>query len=870
MTTAQATPVIAQYLTIKEKHQDCLVFFQMGDFYELFFDDAQIAATELDIVLTYRGKYQDQDIPMCGVPVHNYASYSEKLVQRGYKIAVCAQVETPQEAKKRGYKAIVNRQIVRIVTAGTLTEDHLLDARQDNFLCIIFSDEHFFCAFFYDISTGKLHYFNERLDSLKNLVAHKKPSEIIFSQPEIETLLQDVNIPKTQQPLTHDQLLPVFDAYAHTMSALETQALTILSHYLKRTQCAETILIQSPEPKTYSDFLQIDDAGQVNLEIFKTISGQKKPTLLSTLDQCKTAAGARMLAEYLNFPITNKETLNQRYDAISFFMNYPKLAEGLQIILKKTADLNRILGRLKTGRCTPADLGQIRNTLHIIYSEFPSLKFDHYSDTMPTQIMDAYNGLCTPISCYNILQSALKETLPVTLKMGDFIAEGYDGLLDQYKSLKENARHYILELEQKYKDITQINALKIKHNNVIGYHIDVSSNHSEKMLNASFADVTFIHKQTLANHVRFTTQELIGLEKKISEASLSYDQREKELFSQICTEIDAEIQELLIFSNAIAHFDLYASHALFALGNHYCRPELVDQKVLNITAGRHSVIEALLKKQSKSFIPNNASFKYDQKQTEIWLVTGPNMGGKSTYLRQTVLMIIMAQAGLFVPADAYKAGIFDKIFSRVGASDNLAEGKSTFMSEMSETANILKNATAKSFVILDELGRGTSTYDGLALAYATLKYLSETIGAMGLFATHYHKLTEMISHHKRIGNLQTSVKHHKDDIIFLHKVSAGAAKKSYGIHVATLAGMPVGVLHDAHIFLKSIEKQKNTKILTAETTPLFQEIPDQEPIIIEPEIKPNPIIEEIKTIDLNSLTPMDALGLINQWQKTMH
>ncbi|MFT6071774.1 MAG: DNA mismatch repair protein MutS [Alphaproteobacteria bacterium] len=807
----EATPVIAQYLAIKQDHQDCLVFFQMGDFYELFFEDAKIAATELDIVLTYRGTYNDQDIPMCGVPVHNYASYSEKLVQKGYKIAICAQTESPIEAKKRGYKAIVNRQVIRIVTAGTLTEDHLLDARHDNFLCVVATNETHFCCFFYDISTGKIHYFNDIIDILKSLINHKKPSEIIYHQQSIQALLSDVDISQTMQafPKTDQNsvLLPILTPYAEAMSDLQKQAIILLSHYLKRTQCSDTLLMQAPEIQVYGDFLQLDDAGQANLEIFKTLSGQKKPTLLSTLDCCKTASGARLLADQLNFPITSQAILNNRYDAIGFFLNNPMLAENLQLTLKKTADLNRILGRVKTGRSTPADLGYIRNSLHHIYTELPQLQLEQYNH-IPPYIIEAYNGLCVPISSYGLLQASLKEVLPISLKIGDFIQSGYDGLLDEYKTLKENARQFILELEQKYKDITQISVLKIKHNNVIGYHIDVSSNHSEKMFHQEFTDITFIHKQTLANHVRFTTNELIGLEKKISEASLFFDQREKELFLILCQSIEADIAPLLTFANAIASLDLYASHGLFALENNYCRPQIVDKKTLHITDGRHSVVEHLLKKQSKNFIPNNATFKHGTTHPEIWLVTGPNMGGKSTYLRQTVLIIIMAQAGLFVPATAYQAGIFDKIFSRVGASDNLAEGKSTFMSEMSETALILKNATPQSFVILDELGRGTSTYDGLAIAHATLKYLSETIGAMGLFATHYHELTQMISHHKRIGNLQATVTHHDNAIIFLHKIAAGAAKQSYGIHVAELAGMPLAVIRDATEFLNSIDKQK--------------------------------------------------------------
>lgn len=859
-----ATPVIAQYLDIKEHHKDCLLFFQMGDFYELFFDDAKLAASELDIVLTYRGQYNNQDIPMCGVPVHNYASYSEKLVKKGYKIAVCEQTESPIEAKKRGYKAVVNRQVVRILTAGTLTEEHLLESRIDNFLCAVVADQQKFYCFFYDISTGKTHYFTDKIDTLKALLQHKKPSEIIYEQQEILNLLENIECLKTYQENDISYHVPALEPFSEGLDVLGKQAVSLLSNYLKRTQCHEEILIQEPEFQTYSDYLQLDSAGQTNLEIFKTVSGEKKPTLFSTLDKCATSAGARLLADYINLPLTDIDTINKRYDAINFFFDNPTLAKELFHILKRTADLNRILGRIKAGRGTPADLGHILNTLTIIYDELPSCHFEQYTD-MPEYIIHAYNGLCTPLMCHGILKQALLEELPVSLKMGGFIASGYDSLLDEYKTLKENARQFILELEQKYKNITEISALKIKHNNVIGYHIDVSHVHSDRMLNQSFEGVEFIHKQTLANSVRFTTQELIGLEKKISEASLSFDHREKELFESLCKAVIDETEPLITFAHSIAKLDLFSSHALFALDNAYCRPVLTHKKSLKILGGRHPVIEDLLKKKSQKFVPNDALFKSDNHSAEIWLVTGPNMGGKSTYLRQTALMILMAQAGLFVPAECYQASIFDKIFSRVGASDNLAEGKSTFMSEMSETAHILNHATAHSFVILDELGRGTSTYDGLAIAYATLKFLSETICAMGLFATHYHELTEMISHHKRIGNLQATVTQHKENIIFLHKIAKGAAKKSYGLHVAELAGMPLEVVHAATDFLRSVDKQKMPKTVDNNAPALFdladENTTDSQIIEI------NPVIEKIKQVNVNHLSPIEAFDFIIKIQE---
>lgn len=853
---SSATPVIAQYLTVKSEHQECLLFFRMGDFYELFFEDAEIAAKELDIILTKRGKYKDADIPMCGVPVHNYAVYTERLVKKGYHIAVCEQLESPETAKKRGTKSVVKRDVVRILTAGTLTEDHMLDPVKHNFIVAVTQKDHKICAFRYDMSAGKnaVTIMNAPSD-FANYCARIMPAEILYAAPEDTKFLKDI-VP--DYTASHQPIMVTEDERLEGLSLDEKQGGLLLLSYLAHTQKGGDYLWLPTEFESFDKVMSLDNATLKNLEILQSSEGTRKNALIDILDNCATKGGSRLLSERLTKPLMDRILLEERYEAVKYFIKNYGMTETIKENFKRLPDLARILGRIQAGRGTPADLGAVRETVTIIYDVLRQVNIENLQG-LPSLLQKSFEILCTDFASYHLILSALTDQPPVTLKFGGFIEAGYDAILDGYVDLRDNAQGYILALETEYKQLTDITALKIKHNNVIGYHIDVPALHADKMLQGDFGETSFIHKQTLANNIRFTTDALIKLEKKIIEAEANFKKREAEIFDILIEAVKEDIYPLASFAEAFAEVDLYASHSIFVQDHDYVCPELVDEKTLQIKKSRHPVIEHILKKQSsKSFVPNDCSFLKDAKKktTELWLLSGPNMGGKSTYLRQNAVAILMAQAGLFVAAKSYKASLFDAVYSRVGASDNLSKGQSTFMMEMSEMAYILRNATSRSFVILDEVGRGTSTYDGLAVAYATTEYLMNDVNCLGIFATHYHELTDLTEASKRVGHLQVLVTEYKDEIIFLHQITAGAAKKSYGVHVAELAGMPQSVVKFAKDFLKKTNKTGTVSV--PDTAPLFQVASTTQ----------NKNFEEIENIlqqtDLNHLSPIEAFALLEK------
>ncbi|MEM6602690.1 MAG: DNA mismatch repair protein MutS [Pseudomonadota bacterium] len=858
-----ATPVIAQYLRTKADHKDCLLFFRMGDFYELFFEDAETAAKELDIVLTKRGKYKDQDIPMCGVPVHNYAVYTERLVKKGFYIAVCEQTEDPAEAKKRGSKAVVKRDVVRILTPGTLTEDHMLDPASGNYLVALMRDDRKLCAFRYDMSTGKNAYtLIENPADFTNYVMTVRPAEILYGTREDITFLKEYapDMLHTYQEILPD--IPRSD-FTEGLSGLEEKAAILLLSYLEKTQKNSKYLLLPTEFEPQDHKLAVDAATLKNLEIFQGSENSKKYSLLWVLDNMTTKGGARLLSERLSSPLVDQKALNQRYDAIDFFIENHNLTEKIRLVFKQLPDMARLLGRLQSGRGTPADLGGIRQAISLIHTMLYDVNIDNYQH-MPDILQECFKALCKNIPCYHDISDALMDEPPVTLKFGGFVAPGFDALLDQYTKLKNNAQGFILSLEGKYREYTGINALKIKHNNVIGYHIDVPSLHADRMLKTEFEHVKFIHKQTLANAIRFTTEELMQLEKQIFEADANFNRQEIEIFDMLCEKVQEDIFDLAAFADGYAEIDLYASHAVLIQENDYTRPVLGQDKSLSIAKLRHPVIEKILKSQAtKSFVPNDCHFLQhaQKKQTELWLLSGPNMGGKSTFLRQNALAILLAQAGFYVPASHYEAGIFDRLFSRVGASDNLAKGQSTFMTEMSEMAYILKYATSRSFVILDEVGRGTSTYDGLAVAYATVAYLISEINCLGIFATHYHELTDLTAQSKRVGHLQVTVSEYDNEIIFLHHVTQGAAKKSYGVHVAELAGMPPQVVKKAKEFLQKTDKNKAVPVPSETAAPLFSQAKTPHYI--------HDIEEMLQKADIQKMSPSGALDLLEKLKNAL-
>lgn len=860
-----ATPVIAQYLHIKAGHKNCLLLFRMGDFYELFFEDAEIAAKELDIVLTKRGKYQDQDIKMCGVPVHNYNHYVERLVKKGYAIAVCEQLENPSEAKKRGAKSVVHRDVVRIITAGTLTEDHLLDPSLGNYIVAFLRHDDKICVFRYDISTGKNFYSIIGTEEFSHIITRINPAEIIGHTADDSVFLKK-NAPDYPHDILDHIITPTEELTEFTkdFADFEKQTFLLLYSYIVKTQKHSKPLLLPTIFENHQGRLQLDSATYKNLEIFETSDGSRKNTLFWVLDNMVTRAGARLLHERLIAPLMDRQALNERYDAIDFFIQNDIIAKKIREGFKQTADIARIIGRVQAGRGTPADLGNLKDSLTTVYTTLEQSHFEK-CDTLPPLILGAYQILCRDFACYHALYHALAEHPPITLKFGGFIKAGYDAVLDEYLNLKDNAREIILGLENKYRTLTSIQALKIKHNNVIGYHIDVPSSHADKMLTEHYDDVSFIHKQTLAGHIRFTTTELMSLEKRIFEAEANFNARENELFQNLVAIVCKDALELSNFADSIAQMDLYASHASLATDYDYTRPILLDKKAFHLTKARHPVIEHILKNSNhKPFSPNDCQFLAPKKPTELWLVSGPNMGGKSTYLRQNALLIIMTQAGFYVPCASYRAGLFDRVFSRVGASDNLAKGHSTFMTEMSETALILKTATSRSFIILDELGRGTSTYDGLAIAFATTQYLISHIHCLTLFATHYHELTDLTTQSKHIGHLQVTVSEYKNEIIFLHHIIQGAAKKSYGIHVASLAGMPAAVVKMAQDFLNKTDKTGRITVPDNTPSPLFM------PLMATHIPAHFQEMEHIlKNITIDHLTPIEAFAILSKLKESV-
>lgn len=858
---SQATPVMAQYLQVKSKHKDAIVFFRMGDFYELFFEDAVTAAGELDIVLTKRGKYQDKDIPMCGVPVHNYAIYTQKLIKRGYNIAICEQLEEPTEAKKRGSKSVVHRDVVRILTPGTLTEDHLLDPYSGNYLVSMAGDEQKICLFRYDMSTGKTAYsFITSPELLTDYCLKINPSEIIYSEIIHREWLNKyvADAPSSKQFINFNakDRYPNFDD-------LTLKSVNLLLSYLQKTQKNEEFLFLDPVFANISQVLDMDASTVKNLEILKSTDGERQNSLIWVLDNMVTKGGTRLLTERLVHPITDKAILEERYLATEFFIHHPTLSETLRQNFKALPDMARILGRIRSMRGTPADLGNIYECLKIIYETFEQVELHNY-DNVPSELVDAYQQINQDFMAYHELEEALCEAPPVTLKIGGFIREGYDGTLDEFARLRDNASEYIIALEQKYKNLTDITTLKIKHNNLIGYYIEIPASQSDKILGRNFEATTFIHKQTMAGALRFSSDELIMLEKKITEAQSSFNKRELEIFTKLSNLIIDDAVRLAEFADGFALFDLYASHAVFVRDYDYVKPELLNERGFSVKALRHPVIEKIHKVKSKrDFIPNDCHFLSHvsgKKNVHTWLLTGPNMGGKSTFLRQNALAIIMAQSGFYVSATSYKAGIFDAVFSRVGASDNLSKGQSTFMTEMLEVASILKRASFQSFVILDEIGRGTSTYDGLALAYNTVDYIVHHNNALTLCATHYHEMTALTMDSQKIGHLQVTLCEQEGEIIFLHQINRGAAKKSYGIHVAKLAGMPLEVIKNAESFLKNYTPPQEEKKISNDDG-LFVKLPAEIPsYLVE-------IEDCLKTIDVTKITPIEALGFVDMLKK---
>jgi DNA mismatch repair protein MutS len=830
----RATPVMEQYIEIKAANPDCLLFYRMGDFYELFFEDAEVAARALGIVLTKRGKHLGRDIPMCGVPIHRADEYLHRLIALGHRVAVCEQLEDPAEAKKRGGKSVVRRDVIRLVTPGTLTEDTLLDAKRNNYLLAIararasVGEEGRFALAWIDISTGEFRIAECDRAGLAADIARLEPGEIIVSDalygdsalapylrslPAVTPLARDVF-----DGATAERRLATYFGLSTTesfgaLSRLELTAAAACISYVERTQLGGRPPLSAPVRETQGATLSIDQATRSNLELVRTLSGERRGSLLAAIDRSVTAAGARLLAQRLAAPLTEPAAIARRHDAVEFFVTDAAARADMRERLAAAPDLARALARLVVARGGPRDLAAIRDGIIA-------------AGGLADELEKRANIAAELAQAARALNAALAEELPHLKRDGGFVRAGYDAALDEARALRDESRRVIAALQARYADTTSVRALKIRHNNVLGYFVEVTAQHGDRLM-APPLNATFIHRQTLAGQVRFTTTELGELEAKIARAADRALGIELETFERLAATVTAAAAAIKDAAEALAVIDVATALAQLAVERHYTRPQIDASLDFVVEGGRHPVVEQMLAGDGGPFVANDCDLSPPSAAANgrIYLVTGPNMAGKSTYLRQNALVAILAQMGGFVPARRAKIGAVDRLFSRVGAADDIARGRSTFMVEMVETAAILNQAGERSLVILDEIGRGTATFDGLSIAWATIEHLHETNRCRALFATHFHELTALAAKLPRLFNATVRVKEWQGEVVFLHEVVAGAADRSYGIQVAKLAGLPPAVIARAQVVLAKLEAEDRASPRGFDDLPLFAATP---------------------------------------------
>ena len=874
----ELSPGMAQYMEIKKSYPDYLLFYRMGDFYELFFEDAFKASKALDIALTKRGKAAGEDIPMCGVPFHAYESYLAKLIKCGYKVAICEQMEDPAEAKKRGYKSVVRREVVRLVTPGTLTEDTLLDSRRNNYLMGISKNNGIYGFAWVDLSTGVFYTTSSEptkeneVSEIYGILSKIMPEEILVSDamlqnPALFDLFNEYREKLSVLPNARfdyaNSLKKTLDFYAvqtldsfGSFSKAEVTSVGLVLDYVEMTQKGQMPRIMPPVKIREALYMEIDAATAKNLDLF---DGARGSSLISVIDRTVTGAGARMLNSRLINPLLELEEINARLNAVEFFYKHNDVRDELRNILKKCPDMERAVSRLSVNRGGPRDMAAILQTLNAL-SPIKVLMTSYQKvdvvDELPKAISSILQKLGDYYSLIDVLSRALNDdNLPLLPRDGGFVAEGYSPELDATRAMRDEGHQFIMNLQGKYIKETQIDALKIKYNNVVGYFIEVPNKYATQMLEKP----EFIHRQSVLNAVRFTTAELTELENQIRGAADKALALEMEIFEDITRHIMVSADDISRSANALAELDIAAALADLALENNYCRPELDNSLIFEVEDGRHPVVESSIKRNNEGvFVGNNCSL--DGENNRIWLLTGPNMAGKSTFLRQNAIIAIMAQIGSFVPAKSAHIGIINKVFSRVGASDDLSRGRSTFMVEMVETASILNRADERSFVILDEIGRGTATFDGLSIAWAVVEYLHEVNKCRALFATHYHELTVLDAKLSALTLHCMNIKEFNEQVIFLHEVIEGAADRSYGIHVAKLAGLPKSVITRAGQVLKKLEadKQKQSVDSLENDLPLFAFVQNEE----KEEKSKSPIEEVIDSIEPNDISAREALDII--------
>jgi DNA mismatch repair protein MutS len=868
------TPMMAQYLAIKEAHEGYLLFYRMGDFYELFFADAAKAAETLDIALTKRGKHLGEDIPMCGVPVHAAESYMEKLIRKGFRVAVCEQVEDPAEAKKRGGKSVVRREVVRLVTPGTLTEDSLLDARASNILAALGRSGSDFALAAADMSTGSFWVAALSEREIAAELARVRPRELLVPDglPAHETLGAILKacgaalspLPSSrfdsahgERALTSHYGIAALDGLG-SFNRAELSAAGALIAYLELTQKGKHARLARLRRVAPSHFMAIDAATRRNLELTETLSGARGGSLLSVIDRTVTAGGARELAQRLAAPLTDVKAIEARHISVALFAADSELRRHLREALRTAPDLSRALARLAVGRGGPRDLGNLRDGI----SAARVLRESLAQIALQGEVADAAEAIIQNIARVSRLADRLELLLvdepPYLARDGGFIKANVHAPLDELRALAHESRRVIAGLENQYRQTAQVPQLKIKHNGILGYFIEVSQQHGDRLM--AMKDL-FRHRQTMAGAVRFSTDELANLASRIAESAGAALDLERALFDEMTTLALEHESALGEIADALAMFDVSVALAELAVAARYVRPSLDNGLSFKISRGRHPVVEAALQAENaRGFVPNDCdlspSAPRNGKSARLWLVTGPNMAGKSTFLRQNALIAILAQSGSFVPADAAHIGIVDRLFSRVGAGDDLAAGRSTFMVEMVETAAILNQATAKSLVILDEIGRGTATYDGLAIAWAAAEHLHETNKSRALFATHYHEMVALCERLTAMTCVTMKVKEWNDTIVFLHEVIPGAADRSYGIHVAKLAGLPQAVVERAEEVLRALEegREGHQPLARIDDLPLFG--------ASAPTPKTSAVEEALKTIEPDALSPKQALEIL--------
>jgi len=866
---AALTPMMQQYLQLKERYKDCLLFFRLGDFYEMFFEDAVLASKELELTLTGRDCGLDERAPMCGVPYHAADSYIARLVEKGYKVAICEQMEDPALAK-----GLVERDIIRIVTPGTMIDSSMLDEKENNFLlCAHASGDECGIAFV-DISTGQCSVTQVRVSGLADELARIQPSEmmanhVLLEQSSVLKILQQrANVNPYQSSTEFDDADAAYDMLITNIGSDAVQyvskeempqavcALAELVSYLIETQKTALANIGQVEPYHIQQYMILDAATRHNLELTQTIrAGSRKGTLMWVLDHTSTAMGGRMLRSWIEQPLLDLYALTERQESIAELISQSFWKDDIKEALSGIYDIERLMSKAVYGNINARDLISLKQSLE----KLPRIK-ELLSQNRSSRIKTIWQRVDVMDDIYTLIDTAIADDPPLSIKDGGIIKDGYDKSVDELRDISRNGRQWISRLEQEERDKTGIKTLKIGYNKVFGYYIEVTKSYYDMVPDY------YIRKQTLANAERYITPDLKDMEDKILSASERLVNLEYKIFSDVRERVVSSIKRIQATAAAIAELDCLCSLADAAIENHYVRPTLTNSQIISIKNGRHPVVEKVL--PPHTFVPNDTFL--DNNDDMVCVITGPNMAGKSTYMRQVALIVLMAQIGSFVPADEASIGIVDRIFTRVGASDDLSTGQSTFMVEMTEVANILHNATANSLLILDEIGRGTSTFDGLSIAWAVIEHIADPgrLGAKTLFATHYHELTELEGRLAGVKNYYIAVKEHGDDVIFLRKIMRGGVGKSFGIQVAKLAGLPKDVIDRAKDILDILNSSDINKksiggnILGIKGKPKVK-LKQQIDIF---SYKIDELMAYIKELDVNSITPIEALNILNDIQ----